>query len=159
MKPFRGRPLEDVYRTGMKWFEKAITVALTILMAVVVLLATIELGWIIIRDIVNMTPESQRISELLGIFGLFMLVLIGLELLETIRTYAATHVLRAEVVMTVAIIAIARKVIILDVKELSAITLLGIAAIIIALAAGYYLVRSKSPDSDKQVDKGRSEVS
>ena len=141
MKLLRGRSVEGVYGTGMRWFEKGITTVLTILMAVVVLLATIELAYIIVRDIALMTPEPQRISELLDIFGLFLLVLIGIELLETIRTYAATHVLRAEVVMTVAVIAIARKVIILDVNKLSAITLLGIAAIIISLAAGYYLVR------------------
>jgi uncharacterized membrane protein (DUF373 family) len=111
--------------------------------------ATVELGWIIVRDIVTWPSETTRISELLDIFGLFLLVLIGIELLETIRTYAATHVLRAEVVMTVAIIAIARKVIILDVGKLSAITLLGIAAIIIALAAGYYLVRRQSWERKK----------
>jgi uncharacterized membrane protein (DUF373 family) len=148
MKLFLGRTVEDVYGSGMKWFEKAITVVLTILMAVVVLLATVELGWIIVRDIVTWPAEATRINELLDIFGLFLLVLIGIELLETIRSYAATHVLRAEVVMTVAIIAIARKVIILDVNKLSAMTLLGIAAIIIALAAGYYLVRRQSGEGD-----------
>ena len=46
-------------------------------------------------------------------------------------------------VFTVAMIAIARKVIILDVKELSSLTLMGIGVIIIALSAGYYLLTIK----------------
>jgi len=52
-----------------------------------------------------------------------------------------------EVVLSVAIIAIARKVIILDVKEVESLSLFGIAAIVIALTAGYYLMkRSQMPD-------------
>ncbi len=43
--------------------------------------------------------------------------------------------------MAVAIIAIARKIIILDVKDLSSLTLIGIGVITFALSAGYYLVR------------------
>jgi uncharacterized membrane protein (DUF373 family) len=49
----------------------------------------------------------------------------------------------AQIVMAVAIIAIARKVIILDVKELSGLALVGIAAIILALSIGYYLIKKK----------------
>jgi len=85
-----------------------------------------------------------EIDELLEIFGLFMLVLIGIELLETIaKTYMAESVDHAQIVMAVAIIAIARKVIILDVKDLSGLALVGIAAIILALSIGYYLIKKK----------------
>ena len=50
-----------------------------IMMALVLLLATIELGWIIVIDI--MSPRlSARDRRLLDIFGLFMLVIIGIEL-------------------------------------------------------------------------------
>lgn len=63
------------------------------------------------------------------------------RLLGTFMAYLAEHVIHVEVVFMVAMIAIARKVIILDVKELPSATLLGIASIIIALSAGYYLFR------------------
>jgi uncharacterized membrane protein (DUF373 family) len=112
-----------------------------VLMALVVLLATIELGWIIIKDIITPPVMLLEIDELLDIFGLFLLVLIGVELLETIKAYIKEQVVHIEVVMTVAMIAIARKVIILDVKELAPLTLIGIAAIILALAAANYWYR------------------
>ena len=85
-----------------------------------------------------------EIDELLEIFGLFMLVLIGLELLDTIaKSYMGESTDHAQIVLAVAIIAIARKVIILDVKDLSGLALVGIAAIILALSIGYYLIKKK----------------
>jgi len=63
------------------------------------------------------------------------------ELLETVKMYLENKTVHVEVVFIVAMIAIARKVIILDVKELSSLTLIGIGVIIFALSAGYYLVR------------------
>ena len=125
----------------LKKFEKAVTVSLVAMMAVVVLLATIELGWIIVQDIITPPVFLLEISELLDIFGLFLLVLIGVELLETIKAYLKENVVHFEVVLTVAMIAIARKVITLDVKELPSMTLVGIAAIIVALAAAKYFFR------------------
>ena len=122
----------------LKKFEKAVTVSLVAMMAVVVLLATIELGWIIIQDIITPPVLLLEINELLDIFGLFLLVLIGVELLETIKAYIKDNVVHIDVVLTVAMIAIARKVIILDVKELPSMTLVGIAAIIVALAAAKF---------------------
>ena len=129
----------------IKKFEKMIIFSLVVMMALVLLLSTVELGWIIIKDIVSEPVFLLEIDELLEIFGLFMLVLIGVELLETIvKTYMSQSFDHAQIVITVAIIAIARKVIILDVKDLSGPILLGIAAIIMALCTGYYLIKQKS---------------
>ena len=125
----------------LKKFEKVVLLALVFMMSVVVFLSTLELGWILIRDIVTPPVVLLDIDELLDVFGFFLLVLIGIELLETIKTYFVEHVIHAEVVIEVAMIAIARKVIILDVKELPSLTLLGIAAIIITLAVAYWLVK------------------
>ena len=128
----------------IKSFEKMIVRVLVILMAFVLLLSTVELAWVIIKDAITPPILLLEIDELLEIFGLFMLVLIGIELLDTIaKTYMAESVDHAQIVMSVAIIAIARKVIILDVKDLSGLALLGIAAIILALSIGYYLIKKK----------------
>jgi len=128
----------------LKKFEKVITTTLVVLMAIVVLMATIELGWIIVKDIITPPVFLLDIPELLDIFGLFLLVLIGVELLETIKAYIKDNVVHIDVVLTVAMIAIARKVIILDVKELPSMTLVGIAAIIVSLAAAKYYYRGST---------------
>lgn len=129
----------------IKKFEKALIFSLVVMMAIVLLLATIELGWIIVKDIVTPPMFLLEIDELIEIFGLFMLVLIGIELLETIiKTYLDRSTEHVTIVIAVALIAIARKVIVLDVQEFTGDILLGIAAVIIALAGGYYLIRRSS---------------
>lgn len=115
---------------------------LMVMMAFVLGLATLDLGWIIVQDITRPPYLLLSVDQLLEIFGLFMLVIIGIELLETImKTYITQDQPHYEVVISVAIIAIARKVIILDVKEVDSLSLIGIASIIIALTVGYFLMK------------------
>ena len=135
--------------TLLKKYEKAMIQALMVMMAIVLGLAIIDLAWLIIKDIIHPPVILLSVDELLDIFGLFMLVLIGIELLETIiKTYITNGQPHYEVVLSVAIIAIARKVIILDLKEVSSLSLIGIASIIIALTAGFFLMK-KSQAHDK----------
>ena len=128
---------------GLKQFEKAVVLSLIAMMMVVVLLATIELGWIIAKDIFTAPVVLLEIHELLEIFGFFLLVLIGIELLETIRAYLIDKVVHVEIVLEVALIAIARKVIILDLEKYTSLTLVGIAALILSVAAAFYVVKRR----------------
>lgn len=121
-------------------FEKGVVVFLVGLMMLTVALATIELGVLLVQDIVSHPRYLLGIDELLDLFGMFLLVLLGLELLETIKAYLIEHAIHVEVVMVVALIAVARKVIILDVKEMPPTTLYAIGLIILALSVGYYLI-------------------
>ena len=129
----------------MELFHKAIINILTGLMGLVVMLATLELIYLIAMDILSPPLLLLEIDELLDIFGYFLLILIGVELLETLRIYLKEHALNVQVVLLVAMIAIARKVIILDSSEIESLTLIGIGFTILSLAAGYYLVK-KSQD-------------
>ena len=123
--------------------ERVVVVTLLVMMALVVCLSTVELGWFIIKDVITPPIFLLEIDELLDIFGMFLLVLIGVELLETVKMYLTKKTLHVEVVFMVAMIAIARKVIILDINELPSLTLIGIGAIIISLSVGYYLLTRK----------------
>ncbi|MCU0637366.1 MAG: phosphate-starvation-inducible PsiE family protein [Methanothrix sp.] len=125
----------------MEFFHKAIITALTALMALVVVLATLELIYLIAIDILSPPLMLLEIDELLDIFGYFLLILIGIELLETLRIYLKEHALNVQVVLLVAMIAIARKVIILDSSKIDSLTLIGIGFIVLSLSAGYYLVK------------------
>jgi uncharacterized membrane protein (DUF373 family) len=125
----------------LKKFEHIIVLSLITMMVIVVVLATVELGWIIIRDIVTPPIILLEIDELLEIFGFFLLVLIGIELLETIKAYLLTNVIHVEIVLEVALIAIARKVIILDLNKYDSLTLVGIAALIAAVALAFLVIK------------------
>jgi uncharacterized membrane protein (DUF373 family) len=139
-------------------FEKVIIAALTVLMGLVLFFAVIDLGYIVISDIITPPIFLFDIKELLDIFGMFLLVLIGVELLETMRTYIKENTIRVQVVFMVALIAVARKVIILDPDKHEPAALLGVAAIIFALAVGYYLIRKTGdkPVPPKSTKKEKS---
>jgi len=133
--------------TALKKFERFLIQVLMVMMALVLALATIDLGWTIFKDLSTPPYIVLSVNQLLELFGLFMLVIIGVELLETImKTYLTQGIPHYEVVLSVAIIAIARKVIILDLKETSSLSLLGIAAIIVALTVGYYFMKMATGD-------------
>ena len=64
-------------------FERAIVLVLIALMSLVVLFASIDLAWTIVRDMLAPPFLLMTLEGLLDTFGAFLLVLIGLELLET----------------------------------------------------------------------------
>ena len=127
-------------------FERVINVTLLALLAVVVLLATVDLGWVILKDLLTPPMFLLDVDELLELFGAFLLVMIGLELLDTVKIYITQKTIHVEVVLLVGIIAIARKVVILEPKGMDALTLIGIAAIIFSLTLGYYFVKLAARD-------------
>ncbi len=134
----------------LKRIETLIIQVLMVMMTIVLGLSTIDLGWFIIKDIMSPPVALLDVNDLLEIFGLFMLVVIGIELLETImKAYLSRGQPHYEVVLSVAIIAIARKVIILDVNHTDGITLVGIASVVIALTLGYFLMKRAQRESSK----------
>jgi uncharacterized membrane protein (DUF373 family) len=130
----------------MNWlrsFEHAIIWALIVMMAVIILISTVELGYLLGKDIVTPPIFFLEIEQLLELFGFFLLILIGIELLETIKAYLKQQVVHSEIVLEVALIAIARKVIILDLKAYDSMLVIGVAALILTIAVAYYILRRK----------------
>ena len=128
---------------ALKKFERVIVSALIVMMILVILVSTIELGWIILKDFFNPPRFFLEISDLLEIFGFFLLVLIGIELLETIKTYLNEQIVHVEIVLEVGLIAIARKIIILDIEKYDGVTIIGVASLILAVSAAYYVTKRK----------------
>ncbi len=124
----------------IEYFEKFIVYTLIGMMSIVVLVETYELGWIIVRDLIAPPFMFLEVNDLLEIFGFFLLVLIGLELLESTRIYLVKGVVHVQVVLEVALIAVARKVIILDIEKYAGLTLLGFAGLILGVAVAFHFI-------------------
>ena len=139
--------------------EQAIIVSLIVMMAIVLVLATVDLGVQIVRSVVE--PPFLILDTddvLLDLFGVFMLVLIGIELLDTIKVYFREQVVHVEVVMLVAMIAVARKVIVLEPEHYDSMKLFGVASIIAALALGYFFIK-KAVDHHGVPSRGEEKIS
>jgi uncharacterized membrane protein (DUF373 family) len=121
--------------------QKFTVLALAGMLAIVVLLSTLHLGVLIAEEIWQPPRFLIRVQGLLEIFGYFLLVLIGVELLETLKAYLKKDVIHIRVVLEVALIAMARKVIIEEPNTVPGLTLLGIAALILALGIAFHVER------------------
>lgn len=122
-------------------FEFLVNAVLLVFIAFVVLVVTFQLGWEIVAAFVNPPKFHFDANELLDIFGAFLLVLIGVELMNTVKIYLVDRSVHVEVILAVGLVAITRKVVVLDHKQLDGTSLIGIAVIIISLSVSYYLVR------------------
>ena len=131
-------------------FERGVYYILMILLAGVIFLGVIELLVILYDALV--TDLSYRLAnhEILQVFGYFLLILIGIELLETIKVYLLKNEIHVEIIILVAIIAVARKIILLDPfaeggEVLNSSSMIALGVVIIALSASYYLIRKTGP--------------
>ena len=121
--------------------QKFTVLALAGMLVVVVVLSTLHLGVPIAQEVWAPPRFLIRVQGLLEIFGYFLLVLIGVDLLETLKAYLKRAVIHVRVVLEVALIAIARKVIIEEPNAVPGLTLLGTAALILALGIAFYFER------------------
>ena len=127
--------------------ERWVVLGLLVLMLLVVVASAIELAIIIVRAAIeNRFSEDPGfllldINELLSIFGFFLLVLIGLELLASVKMYLEDDIVHVELVMLIALIAVSRKIIVIDYEKIDGLTVVGIAALVLVLSVGYYLMK------------------
>lgn len=95
---------------------------------------------------IGSTSELQQAVE--RDFSGILLLLLGLELLKSLTSYFVGHHLQLEIIIVVAMIAVARHVMLLDFAHVKASGLLGAAALILALAISHALVRQRgAPDA------------
>ncbi|MEM9266527.1 MAG: phosphate-starvation-inducible PsiE family protein, partial [Cyanobacteria bacterium P01_F01_bin.13] len=87
-------------------------------------------------------PAGFFKNTLSEIFGLFLSVLIALEILENITAYLKKHVVQVELVIVTSLTAVARKIIILDLEKITGVSLIGLAISILALSISYWIVRN-----------------
>ena len=94
--------------------KRVVAGILMVLMFVLLGIAVVELMWVPLTLVIPGLPggtDSLLMSEaeLLSIFGVFLSVLIALELVETVEVYFKDHEIHAEIVLLVALIALAQE--------------------------------------------------
>jgi len=138
-----------------EWFEKGVLVAAQVLLMAVIVAMVIQLwvmfGSAIASQLSSIDSVPELVKSVQTAFSGVLLIILGLELMETLRVYFKSHRIRLETILAVAIIAIGRHVINLDVEHMAGSSLFGIAAIVLALACGFFLVRYKASPSKAEL--------
>lgn len=140
LKPLVDRNQNDEFLIFIDKVEDFFAKILSLAMIGVVLFAIVDLGIFLAKELIS-PPVGQFSSTLLGIFGLFLNILIALEITQNITSYLGNHIIQIEMVIITALIAAARKVIILDLEKTSESELFALATILLALSICYWLVR------------------
>lgn len=84
------------------------------------------------------------LDDIFDTFGAFLAVLIAIEIFINIRLYLGSDVLPIQLVIATALMAIARKVIVLDLKEVTPVMVIGIALVTMALGITYWLISKRN---------------
>ncbi len=126
--------------------EETVAIVLSIALLVVIVVAVADLGVFLFRELI-VSPSGGFTRNLFRIFGLFLNVLIALEILENITAYLKKHLVQMELVISTALVAVARKIIILDLEKTTGIDLIALAAAILSLSVSYWLVRRSNASS------------
>jgi uncharacterized membrane protein (DUF373 family) len=90
-------------------------------------------------------PFLLDLDELTKIGSLFLTVLITVELFGILEVMLLENTVHVEFVVAVALIAAAREVLVVEFTSVAPMTLVGLAALILALGAGYYLIKRAGP--------------
>ena len=113
---------------------------LAVLMVFVIIMGVIDVGWTLYQKLVAPPILIFTIPDMLAAFGAFMAVLIAIEIFINITIYLRENVIHVKIVMATALMAIARKVIVLDMEKLDAVQVAAIGFVVISMSVGYWLI-------------------
>ena len=123
-------------------FRQFIVMLLMVVLMVAVALAVVE-GVVAFFTALDLTKPLSAMTMFLSLRELFagvLLVLLGLGLMETVKVYLIEESVHVEVVLLVALIAVARSLLLQDFQSAEPLSLIGLAAILVGLTGGYFLL-------------------
>ncbi|OMH27116.1 phosphate-starvation-inducible PsiE family protein [Motiliproteus sp. MSK22-1] len=118
--------------------------ALAVLMVMVIFWSIADVVYVLYEKLKTPPYFLLDVGDILETFAAFMAVLIAIEIFTNIRLYLGTNIIPVQLVIATALMAVARKVIVLDLKEVTAEHIVGIALVTIALGVSYWLVQVKA---------------
>lgn len=113
---------------------------LAVLMVAVIIMGVADVAYVLYVRLSAPPVLLLNVSDIFSIFGAFMVVLIAIEIFINIRLYLGSNTLPIKLVIGTALMAIARKVIVLDLAATTAMYVFAIAAVVLALGVSYWLI-------------------
>jgi uncharacterized membrane protein (DUF373 family) len=135
---------DENFLHGLEIIEGGVSKLLSLGMIVVTFIAIFHLGYSLVQTLAD-TIYKHNVdnfnAELFQLFGLFLNVLIALEILENISSYLKKQVIHVELVLVTSLIAVSRKIIILDLEKKDSNDLIALAIAVFSLSISYLIVR------------------
>ena len=127
---------------------------LAVLMVFVIFWGVGDVVYVLYQKLMSPPFMLLEITDILKTFAAFLAVLIAIEIYQNIVLYLRTDIiLPVKLVIATALMAISRKVIILDFKEISAMYIFATAAVVLALGITYYLISKETHSDNVEIEK------
>jgi uncharacterized membrane protein (DUF373 family) len=147
----RGRSAAPMQENVMlKWlqvFENVVNWTVLLMMAVTVLMLTAGFAINLARDMIAIPSGELTVDQVFELFGDLLFILIGIELMHTVKIYLQSHIVNVEAILTVALVAVARKIIVFNLKDYQGVAVIGLALLIVSLAASYWFLSRRTSDT------------
>ncbi|HOK08323.1 MAG TPA: phosphate-starvation-inducible PsiE family protein [Candidatus Hydrogenedens sp.] len=114
---------------------------LTLIMVFVIAYSAIDIVSVVMSKIWNVPKFLLTVDDLVDIFGAFLGVLIAIEIYENIVLYLREDAIHVKTVVATALIAVSRKVIIMDFNKVEPFNVLALGVLVIAVAVAYWFVK------------------
>lgn len=119
-------------------FNKLIIKFLLIILSICLLLASADIVYVIYQKLKEPPYWLIDVTTLFDVFSLVLIIAIGYELIKSLILVISSESIPSFPIIQIAIIAVANKIITLDIKHTDAVTLFGLAALLAALGAAYF---------------------
>ncbi|MDW5562979.1 MAG: phosphate-starvation-inducible PsiE family protein [Methanomassiliicoccus sp.] len=136
--------LLPAYKKMIMYTAISVIAFVSILILIVTIMGVIDA--IINNDLISSTKHT-----VLNIIGNFLLLVVCVELLDTLYAYAIKQKIHVEIVILVTLTAVSRELIVFDYNTVSSLVLVGIGVAIIALSSSYYLIRKSRTNRDRHI--------
>jgi uncharacterized membrane protein (DUF373 family) len=126
-------------------FEQLCIIVLTALIAITAIFALWHLALNVTRAVLHNSFDPTNYEVFQTVFGAVFTVIIALEFKASLTVLGERQigVVHVRAVILIALLAVVRKLIILDIEHTEAMHLFGLAAAILALGGVYWLVRDQ----------------
>ncbi len=134
----------DPLINGLHYLIRHMVRVVAVLMVLTIFWGVIDVIYVLYTQVVNPAITEYAVRDIIITFGAFLTVLIAIEIFMNITLYLRDDVIHIRLVIVTALMAIARKVIILDFEKVEPMYMFATAAIVIALGGAYWLVGGKT---------------
>lgn len=134
---------DEKFLEAIEDIERIVSKILSLGMIIVTFIAIAHLSYALIEKLfltVDRPSNDSFNTTLFELFGLFLNVLIALEILENITAYLRKHTIQVELVIVTSLIAVARKIIILDLEKKGSDDLIALAVAVLSLSVSLLIV-------------------
>ena len=133
-------PYMRILNKAIRWGVKI----LALIMVLIIFWSIFDVIWVFLKRLTEPPIFVLKVNDILALFSAILVVLIAIEIFFNITLYLREDVIHVRLVVATALMAIARKVIVFDYKELSPQYIYASGGVVLALGITYWLLSKKN---------------